>query len=353
MKEDKKEYYSLGEIVTITKSFFRYLLKRWWLLALALLIGAGLGLAGYFLQKPKYQAVATFILEEKSAGGSGLSGIASQFGLDLGSLSGGGSIFEGDNILDILKSKKIIQKVLLSKVETSGNQQTLADLFLDSYGWKKKWSKTNGLQNISYASVNGSSVLTLVQDSVLNLIHEFLLEKSLGVDRLNKKGTIIKVAVTAVNPVFAKVMTVRLVDEAGKLYLQIKTGTAQSNINRMQRRADSLLALLNNRSYKAAASQLLDANPGINTATVPVEIASRDKAIVATLYTEVAKNLEVSKMMLSQQTPVIQVLDEPQLPLIDINKSEITLVLIGVFGCVIFTIVALGIKFLITTSVNE
>jgi hypothetical protein len=353
MKEDKKEYYSLAEIVNIIKSFLRYLRKKWWMLLLSVLIGAALGLVAYFIQKPKYEAVATFILEERSQGGNGLSGLASQFGFDLGSLSGGGSIFEGDNILDILKSKKIVQTVLLSNVETTRFQGTLADFFLQTYGWKKNWSKVKGLENISFASAEGSAVLSPVQDSVLNVIHEHLLKKSFDVDRLNKKGTIIKVAVTSIDPVFAKLMSVRLIQEAGKLYLQIKTGTAQANINRMQNRADSLLALLNNRSYRAAASGLLDANPGINTANVPVEIASRDKVMVGTLYTEVVKNLEVSKMMLSQQTPIIQLLDEPQLPLPDTRRPKPTLILIGVFGCITFLIAFLAVKFLLQRPTND
>ena len=78
---------------------------------LFILVGFALGTVFYYRQKPKYRAVCTFILEEKSSGGGGLSGLASQFGLNIGSLSGG-SIFSGDNIINILKSKKVVEQVL-------------------------------------------------------------------------------------------------------------------------------------------------------------------------------------------------------------------------------------------------
>jgi hypothetical protein len=116
-------------------------------------------------------------------------------------------------------------------------------------------------------------------------------------------------------------MAERLVDEAGKLYLNIRVGTAQENIRQLQSRSDSLLLMLNSKSYSTAASQPLDVNPGMKTASVPAEIGVRDKTVLATLYAEVTKNLEASKMLLSQQTPVIQLLDSPGYLLVDKKKG--------------------------------
>jgi hypothetical protein len=47
----------------------------------------------------------------------------------------------------------------------------------------------------------------------------------------------------------------------------------------------------------------------------------RDKTVLGTLYAEVTKNLEASKMLLSQQTPVIELLDKPEHLLKDLKKS--------------------------------
>ena len=343
MERKKEDYYSAGDMLAGVKSFLNQLRKRWWLFLLIALAGAGAGAFYYYSQKPKYEAVCTFILEEKQGGMGGLGSIASQFGLDIGGMSGGGSIFAGDNILDILKSKKVVQQVLLSRVDSGGSRGiTLSDLYLDFSGLKEKWKNKPRLQNISFAG--GDKKLDPVQDSVLNIIYDQVNKKNLVADRISKKGTIIKVQVTAQNQVFAKLLTERLVEQAGKMYLSIKTGTAQANINRMQRRSDSLLALLNNRSYRAASSQLLDVNPGLKTAAVPVEIAVRDKTVIATLYTEVVKNLEASKLLLSQQTPVIQLLDTPGLSLYD-NKKGIA------FLVIVFSFVAVMIYLAIETLV--
>ena len=328
MESNREDYYSTSEILNKFKASVRFVAKRWWLLALATLLGAGLGALYFSMQKPKYEATSTFILEEKQTGGGGLSSIASQFGIDIGGM-GGGSFFNGDNILDILKSKKILQKVLLSPVDSNAsNSPTLADLYLDFSNLKDSWKNKRELANINFIRPVS---LTSTQDSVLNIVYDRMVKKHLVVDRISKRGTIIKVQVVGENSLFAKLMTERLVEEASTMYLNVKIGTAVANINRLQRRSDSLLALLNRKSFTAASVQTLDANPGIKTLAVPSEIAMRDKTVLATLYTEVTKQLETSKVLLSQQTPVIQGLDSPSLSLFDNKKPLLLLILVGGF----------------------
>lgn len=351
MHEEKEDYYTLGNVIEAIKAFFtQYLRKRWWILLLVICAGAAAGAIYFYKQKPKYVAVCTFILEDKSASGGGLSGLASQFGFNLGGLNNGGGIFSGDNILDILKSKKVVQKVLLSGAEVKNeNGKTLADFYLDFTKARKNWIANPELNHLNFSGSDKS--MTPVQDSVLNAIYESLIKKNLSTERTSKQGTIIKVQVTAENGLFARLMTERLVEEAGKLYMDIRVGTDQENIRKLQRRSDSLLVLLNSKSYRAAASQPLDINPGLRTASVPLEIATRDKTVLATLYGEVTKNLEASKLLLSQQTPVIQLLDRPSFLLDDNKKSMLFLVGVAAFAFAgIYLVSAFVLYFLISGS---
>jgi uncharacterized protein involved in exopolysaccharide biosynthesis len=319
MGENKEDYRSLQNMIDASRTFLNYLLRKWWVLGLFMLTGAGLGAMYYFMQKPKYVAESTFILEEKSSGNSGLAGLASQFGFNVGNLTGGG-MFSGDNILTILESKKVVQEVLLSEVDSSStNGKSLADYYLEFTGMKKKWEKKSTLANIHFANQNNQ--ITPLQDSLLNVMYENIINKNLETGRTNKQSSIISVKVTAADGTFARLLSERLVDATARLYMEVRVGTAQRNIVELQKRSDSLLFLLNNKSYSSAASQPLDINPGLRTATVPVEIATRDKTVLATLYAEVVKNLEASKLILSQQTPVVQLLDRPGYLLEDKRKG--------------------------------
>jgi hypothetical protein len=60
---------------------------------------------------------------------------------------------------------------------------------------------------------------------------------------------------------------------------------------------------------------LVDANPALRTAPIASEISSREKTMAATIFAEVVKNLEISKTILNQETPVIQMVDQSTFPL--------------------------------------
>ena len=346
MKNHPEGAIYLSDLFAHRKPFLKYFARRWAALLIALLFGAGLGIAYFYFQKPSYKAECTFVLEEKQAGLGGLGGLASQFGFDLGSLSGGGNLYAGENIFEILKSKKILQKVLLSKPDSAAAQgKTLADMYIDFSRLKKKWKDDASLMAVSFRDC--PQPLSMVQDSVLNIIYDQVIDKYLVVDKAGKKGNLIKVQVKSENRLFAVLLAQRMVEEAKNFYILIKTGNAQSNINNLQQKADSLLRLLNGKTYVAAQTQIVDANPGLSFLRVPTEIASRDKTVVGTLYAEVVKNLEASKMILAQQTPIIQVIDYPSLSTRDQSVSLKKLVVIGVVSMLFLFFVSTLVQYIL------
>jgi len=334
---------SLKELLDKIKAFWKYLKTKWLQLFIAGIIGGLLGLGYYYMQSPKYTATCTFILEEKSAGGGGLAGLASSFGFDIGGAMGS-SLFAGDNLLEIIPSKNIVEKVLLSKVDSTSNQ-TLADLFLEFTKLKQSWAKKERLANISFAALPANGQMSLVQDSVLNDIYGKVVKTYLSVDWVRKKASLIRVSVTSKNEKFSKYLTERVVNEAKVLYVTLKTGTSQANVNRLQKRADSLYALLNNKSYQAAETQVMNVNPTMKQALVASEISVRDKTVIATVYAEVVKNLETSKILLSQQTPVIQILDKSEFPLVNVKIHRLMATLLGGILLIILFVGYFTVKF--------
>jgi hypothetical protein len=325
----------LSDLLAIAGSFIKFLFSNLKLFFILVVLAAGLGSLYYISQKPKYLAVTTFILEEKSSSAGNLAGIASQFGFDIGGISGGSGIFAGDNILDILKSRTIVEKVLLSKIDTTkgANGLTLADLYLDASQLKQSWkNKENGLATISFTNCVPDKPNSLLQDSVLFVIYTKLLKKNLSAERLNKKGSIIRLATESGNQVFSKCLTERLLTEVRTLYINLKTSNSQQNVTRLEKRADSLLSLLNSKSYQSASLQIVDVNPVYKSSVVPVELSQRDKSVISAVYAEIVKNLEMSRMLLAQQTPVIQVLDVPKYPLDDQERTFLRILLISLLA---------------------
>jgi hypothetical protein len=319
---------ALTDVINAIQGYFSFVLGQKKLFGILMLSTALLAMLYGFVQSPKYEATSTFVLEEKSSSGGGLAGLASQFGFDMNSLSGAGTgLFYGDNILDIVKSRVIVEKVLLTKLDSTNQSPTLADLYIDFTGLGKKLVK-KGCEVNFYKIKNGQTTSPL-QDSVLFAIYESVTKNNITVDRVNKKGSIFKITTITDNAIFSKTMTDRLLFETSKLYVNIKTNSATENVQRLQRRADSLSAILNTKSYNAAAFQILDPNVAYKSVSVPGELSQRDKTIVYSIYAEVVKNLEMGRMSLVNQTPNIQILDQPKYPLIDQRKSLLFLMAVG------------------------
>lgn len=321
---------ALSDLINAVQGYFSFVLRQKKLIGALMLSTALLAMVYGFLQSPKYEATTTFVLEEKSASGGGLAGLASQFGFDMNSLTGAGAgLFSGDNILDIVKSRVIVEKVLLTAVDTNAKDKslTLADLYLDFTGLGKKLTKKG--TPVNFASNAKDQASTTLKDSVLFSIYDKITKNNITVDRVNKKGSIFKITTISDNAVFSKSMTDRLLFETTKYYVNIKTNSASENVQRLQRRADSLSAILNAKSYNAAAYQILDPNVAYKSMSVPGELSQRDKTIVYSIYAEVIKNLEMGRMSLVSQTPIIQLLDQPKYPLIDQRKSILFLMAVG------------------------
>jgi hypothetical protein len=79
--------------------------------------------------------------------------------------------------------------------------------------------------------------------------------------------------------------------------------------------------VLDNKTYATAEAtqRLLDANPAYASPQVDAEISTRNKYLQATVFAEIVKNLEISKTALLQETPTVQVVDRPEMPL---KKNE-------------------------------
>ena len=296
------------ELKTALHRFLSYFISMYKLVLYITLTCTILGFLYGKLQPSSYKAITTFIVEDKSGrGAGGLSGLASQFGIDAGGLTGGGAgLFDGDNVLEIIKSRGIIEKVLLTKMDNTSNKQTIADYYIQISNFKSAFeSKNISAKSLNFIAVAEGAKHTVLQDSILYILYSEI-SKNLTVEKRNKKSTIITLQVSSPDQVFSKTFVEELIKQTSDLYIDIKTGNLSKSISKIQKKADSLQT-----SLVGIYQNSFQINMSRN------DLSERDKTFSSTLYAEVVKNLETLKLSLINQTPVIQVLDTPKLPLFD------------------------------------
>lgn len=337
------EEITLKYLILKLLAWCKYFRHKWLTIVLIGLIGAGMGFIYALLKKPVYLAELSLVVEDtKSSSLGAYASLASQFGIDLGS-GGGSGVFSGENILVFLKSRLMVEKALLTPVRINEKEKSLIDLYIDSYALKDDW-KSPALKNITFPPSVNSKSFTLLQDSVLSVVYQKIVKQNLDVAKFDKKLSFIGINCTSVNEIFSKTFAERLVKEATAFYVDTKIRRSKTNVDKLQVKADSLESLLNRKTYSAAITQDLNLNPAKRVATVNTELAQRDKAVLQTMYGEVLKNLEMSRMVMAQETPIIQVVDTPVLPLKKVKAGKIKFALVGGIVAGMLALVLLGLK---------
>lgn len=322
---------SLNDFVIKVLEFSKYLLSQAFFILIAGVLGAILGFLYAFNQKPEYKAELSFVLEnDQSDGSAGYAGLASQLGLNVGGNSGGG-VFAGENLLELMKSRSLVEKALLSPVVINGQHQTLAEYYINFNKIREGWQSDLRLKNIQFLPDAVRSKFSIEQDSILGSFYKKIVNNHLLVDKKNKLSSIMLIQVSSSDELFSKLFAEELIKEVSFFYIETKTKKTVDNLQILQRQTDSVRRALNGAISGVALS--IDANPNANPARQILQAPSQRRSVDVqanqTLLTELVKNLEISKMSLRRETPLIQIIDRPILPLTKTVLSKKTALLIG------------------------
>jgi hypothetical protein len=328
---EKSNNISVQETLTNMRSAVGDLKRKWKLIILITFLGAVTGLFYSIFVKPKFTAICTFALEDGGREGmlGQYAGLAALAGLDL---DNGSSIFKGDNIFELYKSRLMIEKTLLTKVDFAGKQQRLIDRYIGANNLLEKWRDKDDIKQINFDG--DPEKFSRKQDSLITDIAGIFNKKYLEVSKPDKKLSILKVVFTANDELFAKKFADALVENVNTFYVDTKTKKSATNVQILQRQADSIRVVLNSSLYGVASA--IDAAPNANPALLTLRVPSQKKQVDVqantAIYGEVVKNLELSKMSLRQQTPLIQFIDQPILPLINDKVSKKKGTVLGALG---------------------
>jgi len=333
---------SVKELVSKIKSSVRYVKSRRKILIWFTIGGFIIGLLYALIVSPVYKATSTFVLEENGhSGGLGLSqysSLASLAGIDLGGGSEKG-LFQGDNILELYKSRLMIEKTLLTTITIDGKKQLLINRYAES---SKAWLPWGNKADLASMDFSGNPKLfSRKKDSILRDLVKYFNKNILTVTKPDKKLSIINVEIKFKDEIFAQLFNQTLVQNVNNFYVQTQTRKTSQSVQVLQHQADSVRSILNNSLGKVAEST--DANPNPNPTLKSLTLPSQKKQIDvqanAAIYSEIIKNLEVSKISLRQETPLIQLIDEPIIPLEVDKVGKVLGAFVGIIAGFFFGII--------------
>jgi uncharacterized protein involved in exopolysaccharide biosynthesis len=343
---------SLKELIVKIKEWVAYLKTKWKLILAISAIGGIIGFVYASFQKPTYKAVMTFVLDDAQGGGgmSSAMGLASTFGIDLGG-GGGGGLFTSSNILELMKSRYVVEKTLLNAVPYSNNGKfetiSLAEYYIRVNKLREAWSKNPEFKDIQFAATTDRSHFSLQQDSILQTISGSIVKNNLTIAQKDKKVSIISVEVKTENQLFSKLFCEQLAKETSDFYIETKSKKAKINVDILQKQSDSIRGELNGAitGVASAMDNVFNLNTALSSRAAPSKRKQVDVQANTAILTQLVAQLELAKVNLRKETPLIQVIDLPILPLEKEKFNKFILFIVCFVISSIFISIAMVLNF--------
>ncbi len=316
-----------------------------------------LGLIAALTMQRKYTVKTVMVPQMNSSGSSSLSSLASLAGFDLGSATSGSEIspliypqivnsvpFRLELLYTPLHFEKVDRPVDMMTYSQEYAKLTLAYVI-------QKYiiglpSLLKGLPSLLKEAIRGDKVIVLPDSTsegpkplIITKDEEGILEKiaesvSLVVDR--KEG-FLTLTVRGIEPIQTAELAMKAQQLLQDEVIRLQTEKAQSDLDYIQARYDEAKAEAE--LYQERLAVITDRSQSMTTTRDRIE---RDRiqskyTIANSIYTEMAKQLEQSKMQVKKDTPVFTIIQPVQVPIKSSNSRVRTLILWtflgGVIGC--------------------
>jgi hypothetical protein len=307
MKEEIRNETIIINLIDRSVLVMRYLISKWLVIFSITFIFGLLGILYAWMHKTRYIAEMSFVTESESKGAiSTYAGIAAQFGIDIGGV-GTSSLFEGENLIELLKSKNLVIQTLLTPYGSDPK-----NLMINEY--LKVNDIARNSESINYSEYGLSE--NRKRDSILLIAADGIIKNDLEINRRDKKLSIIDLKMSSVNELFAKRFVERLANSAIQYYTDYKIKKSKQNVAILERQTDSIRTMLYGGIGDVASITDLNVNPIKQAARTGSQKKQIEVQANGALYVELLKNLELSKLALRRETPLIQIVDMPVLPLV-------------------------------------
>lgn len=311
--------FSPKKILRAIRTIWAYVRSKLkWILGLAILSGI-IGASIAYFKKPLYAAEITFALDEEKAlhNKSEFSEFSEQLGL--APIDGGNVFSNVNNIAELIKSRLIIEKTLRSTVKIHNKEILFANFFLDSLDWRDKWLSSSAYPKLVFNTSKKDSNEVWFENGILKNMYKKLTGEYLKINPKGKGTTISSVVCETRHPLFSKYFVEALMNEVTTYYINAKTERSRINLDIIQKRTDSVRQAYVQALYGRAVFSDADINLVRESFSVPGERKQTDAQILRAAYIDLSRNLESAKTSLMNNTPIIQIVDSPVLPL-DIKK---------------------------------
>ncbi len=337
---------TLKELILKVQEYWRELWRHWLLIGLITVPFLAFKVYKAVTTKPVFPATLTFMVDEDEGNRMGsMVSLLGQFGL-----GGPRGQYNLNKILEISRSRRVLQLALFSKSEVKGKNDFLANHLINQTNLHERWEDdTTGLKGFYFqrGDVDGfgkleNKVLKTLQ-GILNGsekkegLYNTSYDEDTGIMKLKMESWSEDLAINMVDTIFSKLTT---------YYVKSATEKSLGTYAVLKSKTDSLALALSSAEYRFA--EFLDKNQNVYSARQGLLQQTRLSSEVQRLqimHGEAIKNLEFADFSLKSETPFITLIDNPIAPLRPVTESLLMAIILGsILGGMIGVTYVLGRK---------
>ncbi|MEY4541231.1 MAG: hypothetical protein RLZZ306_2988 [Bacteroidota bacterium] len=313
-----EDQFSFTDIVKKLVSFKNLVVRNWKILILFVILGTGGGFLFERLTRkpPIYIAKIVFNMENGSSGGGaggGLQDLASAFGIG-GANSASAGLFSGDNFIELLKTKNLYNRAILTRVNVFGKNYIFGNYYLEKSGiLKDELEDDTEMQTFKFKHDSYDSSTTN-EKSKVRLVQNYLMPYTL-VANDSKKASFLSLAVTTRNDTLSYIWANLYLKIVADFYKETKIVKTKELRDLIKHRVDSLKREL----YKtqSEAARYADQNQQIivQEGLIEQQRLQTNSGQLQGMYFEAMKNLDNLNFSMAKETPLLSRIDDAELPI--------------------------------------
>ncbi len=323
---------SLGEAIVTLMEAIRFLLSKWTILLVAVIVGTAIAYVLHRKTAVIYRATLDFMVnqDESTGGGGQLSSMLSSFGL--AGIGGAGGEANPDKILFIARSNSTILPSIYDSVVVDGELDLLGNHVIARYAAIEEWEyRDEPLTEIPDAELGkgNESLEPWLRNKVKNRIIGSGNTPGLVSFGADEDSGIMTISAVTNSEDLSLHLSRRIYDNLATYYIAKTTEPQVRSFQHLKHKADSLEGLIDASASRIATT--IDTEQGINTARSKLtrNRLERNSSLAALAYGKILQNLEIAEFSLMNITPFFQIVNEPLTPLPADQPSRIRYLLQG------------------------
>ena len=329
--EFQREEVTLKELILKVRGYYFEVINNFKTLLLITIPSVVLMVVLAWLTPPIYPATLTFmVISEEGGGFNSISAVLGQFGIGGG---GGGGKNNLDRILELSKSRKIVQQALFESVNLKNIDDYLANHIIKDYDFHEEWEEdTTGLKGFLFKHKNVEK-FNRTENKVLKKLHGHIIgssdEKGIMSNSYGEDTGIMSITTNANSESLSIVFTETIFRKLSEFYVTKTVEKQTKTYDIFKAKVDSLQIELNNAQYRLL--RFKDSNRNLGLSQYKTEEYKLEQEIQKLIlsYGEAYKNLEFTDFALKNKTPFVQEIDLPIPPILPRKQSKVKAVILG------------------------